>query len=107
MPVIRNPLQSLPARKDGSCWPHQVQTLYATVFADYSSAKEVFFEDDSDSIRLRYHSSRLLCRTLPYLAVIGNEMPHMCYTKWFNRIVAEVQGLVICLNARADTENTM
>ena len=99
-------LQTLPRRPDRLHWQEDVQLLHKLVCGDVRSAVDVLSEDDSDPVRLRFHSSRILSRTLPTLDVIGAEMEGYRYTVWFNNACRILEDVYLALENMADKRDS-
>ena len=91
----------LPLRPHANKWPDDVQLLHSLIKTEFFKATEVLLEDDADPVRLRFHLTRILNRTLPKLDAIGIQMSEERYTPWFNASCQALEDLCTALSRKA------
>ena len=99
-------LRKLPNRRGGGQWQANLKLLHKLLWGDFQKATNVLNEDDADSVRLKFHYSRIINRCFPNLNAIGIELEGDYYNEWFNNACEELHRLYIALKRKADTSNS-
>jgi hypothetical protein len=101
---ISIPAQTIPSYDDLPAIPKENLTLnqqraQIVIHQTYEVARATLYASDSDSFRLRIHSSRLMNRIIPILVAMEAELPG--YMEWFTFVTTCIAELAVEIEGAA------
>lgn len=105
MPCIRpQDFPELPPRPENlPGWPASVNKAYLIVEDAYNKASQLLRQEESEPLRLRTHSKRLLKRMFPLVKAMGKQVP----SDWALSRAENVAQLIAELEAAADNADAV